>query len=660
MCDAALALPSDRRAAFVREAGGNDTRLQAEVEALLAYASRPGALDHPLGELAARVLGGSASLEAPALAVGTRFGVYEMVHLIDAGGTGQVYRARDTDLGRFVALKVLRPEVAADRDRSARLEHEARVLAALSHPNIAAIYGVVRGADRIALAMELVEGQTLAARLAQGALSVADADGVVRQMAGALETAHDHGVVHRDLTPSNVMVTAEGLVKVLDFGLAKMCASDTDDALVTGAGAPETGTVTVMGTAAYMSPEQAMGQKVDRRTDIWALGCVWYELLTGFRAFAGNSSAEIVAAVLREEPDWSRLPAAVSPRVRAVLRRCLAKPWHERLHDMSTVRFVLDESDTEPAVSASGAHGPAATTAIPNPLRTIAAVIIAALALGSVGAWRLSRAAEPRAADTVTMIRSTVVLPEGVERSTSESPALSRDGKTVIFPAVREGRAQLFRRRLADAEVTPIDGTEGGTMPFLSPDGQWLGFAVGDEIKKMRIEGGPPQLVARLAGLAGASWGDDDVIIVGRRLGSGLWRVPASGGTPERLTAMTSEDGDNDHRFPQVLPRGRGILFCVCTGPEEAARIVVLDARTGARRDLLTGSASARYVATGHLVYARNAELLAVPFDLDRLEITGAAVRVVEGVNESTDGVPEYADASVWDRRVLGRIRRIA
>ena len=334
ICEAALSRSRDRRAAFVREACGTDDRLRADVEALLVHASREGALDQPLAAVAARVLDGSASREATALAAGTRFGVYEIVHLIDAGGMGQVYRARDTDLGRFVALKVLRPEVAADHDRAARLEHEARVLAALSHPNIAAIHGVVRGADRIALAMELVEGRTLAARVARGALAVAEANAIVRQLAAAFEAAHDKGVVHRDLKPSNVMVSDAGLVKVLDFGLAKMTAAGTDDVLATAAGAPETRTGTVMGTAAYMSPEQATGQKVDRRTDIWALGCVWYELLTGGprirrRLLGGDRGggaargARLVAPARRPFPAPSRRAAAMSRQgvARAAARR---------------------------------------------------------------------------------------------------------------------------------------------------------------------------------------------------------------------------------------------------------------------------------------------------------------------------------------------------
>ncbi|MGE4224146.1 MAG: protein kinase [Vicinamibacterales bacterium] len=590
------------------------------------------------------------------LPAGTRFGSCLISDLIDAGGMGQVYRARDTELGRDVALKVLRPEVAADRDRMARFEHEARVLASLNHPNVAAIHGLARGDGQTALVMELVDGLTLAARLAGGALPVAEANAVIRQLAAACEAAHDKGIVHRDLKPANVMLLPNGHVKVLDFGLAKSASGEPPGGPTQGldvAGnvgstldAPQTETGVVMGTAAYMSPEQANGLRVDKRTDIWALGCIWYELVTGARAFAGHSTAETLAAVLREDPDWSKLPVGLSPRLRAVLMRCLAKPWHDRLADASTVRFVLDEHASDPV--ATSVDGDSVAGGVPNggsasPRWRLAVGLAAAAIVLGVAAWgRLGAPPAVPGAQAPAMVRSTIVLPAGV--TLADGPlAISPDGTLLVFRAAGDGRAQLVTRRLAEAVTTPIDGTERAHSPFFSPDGQWLGFVVGDQIRKVRVAGGQPVTVATLPGIAGASWGADDVIVAGRRLESGLWKVPAAGGSPEPLTTVLPEDGPNDHRWPQVLPDGRGVLFAVTTGPEERSRIVVLDGRTGQRKDLLTGSASARYVPTGHLVYARSGELVAVPFDLERLEITGPAVRVAEGVNEDTDGTPQYA-----------------
>ena len=587
-----------------------------------------------------------------ALAVGTRLGPYEVVGLIDAGGMGQVYRARDTELERDVALKVLRPEVATDRDRMARFEHEARVLASLNHPNVAAIHGLARGAGQTALVMEFVDGLTLAACLSGGPFPIAEANAVIRQLASACEAAHDKGIVHRDLKPANVMLLPNGHVKVLDFGLAKSASAEPADATTHGLGAPQTETGVVMGTAAYMSPEQANGLRLDKRTDIWALGCIWYELLTGARAFAGHSTAETLAAVLREDPDWSKLPAALPPRLRAVLMRCLAKPWHDRLADVSTVRFVLDELasdriaaavDGDPIVAGVSPGGSAGQLRRWRLVAGPAAAVAVAVAVVALAAWR-GRPASPAAADATSrfVVRSTIMLPPGVTLA-GDPLALSPDGTVLVFRADVANRTQLVTRRLAESATTPIDGTDRASTPFFSPDGQWLGFVVDDEIRKVRVDGGQPVAVATLAGVAGASWGDDDVIVVGRHQESGLWRVPAGGGSPELLTAVLPEDGPNDHRWPQVLPGGRGVLFAVTTGPEERSRIVVLDARTGQRKDLLTGSASARYVRTGHLVYARNAELVAVPFDLERLEITGPAVRLAAGVNEDLDGTPQYA-----------------
>ena len=632
----ARALPANLRAGYLAVACADDEGLRHEVESLLASDTHAKSfLETPVVLLADT---GAQRLE------GLRVGPYRITSRIGAGGMGEVYRARDATLGRDVAIKMLPRILASDPDRLARFDREARMLAALNHPHIGAIYGVEQSEGAPALILELVEGPTLADRLAQGPVPLTEALGIARQIADALEAAHARGIVHRDLKPANIKITPKGIVKVLDFGLAKVVTRDeAPRGLIQGpiVTTGDTRVGLIMGTPSYMSPEQARGSPVDKRTDIWAFGCVLYEMLAGRTVFAAATVSDHTTAILERDPDWTMLPEATSPDLRRVLRRCLAKDPARRLQDIGDARVEIEDllsGAPEGSADAVPSHArPSGRRAVPWAV----AGALAALALTAFGAWRWSRA--PSDPKLGPLVRSAVVLPDGMERTRLGSPALSPDGTMVVFSAVRDGRAQLFIRRLADAQVTPVDGTERGDTPFFSPDGHWLGFAVGDEIKKVRIEGGQPQVVATLPSIAGASWGDDDTIVLGQRQSSGLWRVPARGGMPERLTTVTAADGDNDHRWPQVLPRGRGVLFSVSTGPEEMARIVVLDSRTGARKDLLTGSASARYVATGHLVYARNAELQAVPFDLERLEITGPAVRVAEGVHEDTDGTPEYA-----------------
>ena len=516
-----------------------------------------------------------------------------------------------------------------------RFEREARTLAALNHPHIAQIHGVEDNDGVPAIVMELVEGTDLARRMSGASMPPDEALSIARQIVEALEAAHEKG--HHP--PRSEAVQHHGDARRagegarLRPGQGQRSGGRRVASRFAGAAHAQR---RVLGTAAYMSPEQAMGRDVDRRTDVWAFGCVLYELLTQARAFPGDSAAEAVAAVLRAEPDWTRLPASVPPPIRKLLARCLSKDRQARIADISTARYVLDDAAATP----SGAP-PTATVAPPWWRRPATYGIAGAVAAGL--AMALAFGVLPPAATSEGEVRAGFSLPAVLPPAVTRVIAITPDGTTVVYPGSQGGRNQLYRRRLAEAESSPIDGTRDGFVPFFSPDGQWLGFFDGRTLMKVPAGGGRPSAIAEFQSVAGASWGDDGFIVVGTRQETGLFRVAATGGTPEPLTVPTAEDAGNDHRWPQVLPGGRGVLFSVGTGPEEAARIVVLDGRTGTRKDLLRGTASALYVATGHLVYARSGELLALPFDLDRLEVTGPQARIAEGVGEGTDGEPQYA-----------------
>ncbi|HVH28315.1 MAG TPA: protein kinase [Vicinamibacterales bacterium] len=560
------------------------------------------------------------------LVAGARLGPYEIEAAIGAGGMGEVYRARDTKLHRDVALKVLPDAFANDPDRLARFEREAQVLASLNHPHIAAIYGVEDAGSTRALVLEFVPGDTLADRIVRGHIPINETLAIARQIALALEAAHEHGIVHRDLKPSNIKVRDDGTVKVLDFGLAK--ALDT----VTGvSGRSQSPTLTspamtqagvVLGTAAYMSPEQARGQNADKRSDVWAFGCVLYEMLTGTPPFAGDTVSDLVASVLRSDPDWSRLPSPLAPSIVTLVKRCLEKDRSRRIADASVATFILNEPlvaepDDRPAMERAQMH--------PWGWRQLAALGAAGV-VGAVGAGAIVWYARP-AVEPPRVSRLTITPPQTAPfRSTSGANlkvAISPDGMSLVYP---DDGGTLSLRRLDSLEATPLTGLGAPIDPFFSPDGQWIGFFnTNNSIQKVAVTGGLPMNLVALGGAAsrGATWSDTGLIIFATTAASGLQTVPASGGHAEVLTTPDREKGEGDHVLPQMLPRGRGVLFTIlpATGGLDRAQAAVLDLTTKTYKVILRGGSQARYLPTGHLVYAAGATLRAVPFDLDTLEV---------------------------------------
>jgi len=578
-----------------------------------------------------------------ALTAGSKLGPYEILAPLGAGGMGEVYRARDPRLGREVAVKILPEAFSQDPARLARFDREARSLAALNHPGIAGIHGIEEADSGRFLVLELVEGETLAARLSRGPLPVEEALAVCRQIAEALEVAHEKGLIHRDLKPGNVMVTPDEKVKLLDFGLAKGLEgepSDSDPESPT-LPRPPTGEGVILGTAAYMSPEQARGKPLDKRTDIWSFGCVLYEALTGRRAFGGESVSDSLAAVLDREPDWEALPATTPVPVRTLLTRCLRKEKAKRLHDIADAQIEIEEALADP-VTGSSATLPLRATALERRLRASWAVggLVIAVAMASLLAWWALRPtpAVPHTPQRLSIVPSRVA-PIRASGNTGVL-ALSPDGTQLVYVARVGGKAQLYLRPVAKLEATPIPGAVGLT-PFFSPDGQWVGFhGMNWKLMKVSLQGGQPITICD-ASFVGASWGEDDtIILVARSGGARLLRVSANGGTPEVVTTANTAEGEKGHNWPQILPGGKAVLFTIQapSSRHDECRIAVLSLETGTWRVLIEGGSLARYVPSGHVIYARYGSLLAVPFDLKRLEVTGAPTLVLEDVAMHTAG----------------------
>ena len=598
------------------------------------------------------------------LSEGTCLGPYSIVGPLGAGGMGEVYRATDSRLKRQVAVKILPSGVAADADRLARFQREAEVLASLNHPHIAGIYGFEDTDDVKALVMELVEGPTLADRIAQGPLPPDEALPIARQIAAALAAAHERGIVHRDLKPANIKVRNDGTVKVLDFGLAKLANPDasrasqlSDSATLTSpARAPAVTTLgLILGTAAYMSPEQARGRDVDKRTDIWAFGAVLYEMLTGVRAFAGDDVTETMAAVVKSTPDWAALPADTPAPVVALIQRCLEKDRTARIPDISVAQFLL--SDNASIGAPPTAARPAGSPLGPRRLRMLT-WLLPAIALGVASGWLLGR--RPAATPEISRVQMSVMPADQVTSSNISSRpvrhalAISPDGRLAVFTGIRGNVAHLYARPLDRGEATPIPGTEGGVAPFFSADGSSIGFWIGSTLRRVPLAGGQPTTIADVAegNRGSATWADDGTIYVASA--AGILRVPSAGGTPATLIASDRSKNER-HVLPQALPGAKAILFTTVNGRNwDTANVVLRSVDAGEQRVLVQGGADARYVETGHLVYVKAGTLMAAPFDLRLQQVTGSPVAVVEGVMQSVN-TPNSGDETGAGHFALSR-----
>jgi Tol biopolymer transport system component len=647
---AAYGRPAKERAAFLDEVCADDARLRQEVESLLVQrVSSDGLLEHP-------ALGVATPTGPMPFPMGRRLGPYEITGPLGSGGMGEVYRARDHELNRDVAVKVLPELFALDAGRVTRLRREARVLASLNHPNIGAIYGLQDADGMCALVLELVEGPTLADRIARGPIPLAEALPIARQVCEAVEAAHEHGVVHRDLKPANIKLRPDGVVKVLDFGLAKVLVSDgsgVDPSPAATVTASATREGLILGTAAYMSPEQARGQAVDQRADVWAFGCVLYEMLTGRPAFAGESVTDVLACIIEREVDFNLLPSTTPPPIRRVLRRSLEKDRKRRLSDIADARIEIDDALTTTSADAS-----AVTPANVYPAGwrrgvpwavAFAAVAIAAAVLAFWPPWQTGPPPAPLRLTADLGADASLATGMGLNAIVGTSVVLSPDGTLFAFVAQKIGTqtSQLYVRRLEQLQATPLTGTEEAANPFFSPDNQWIAFFAQGKLKKISTTGGAVVTLCDAANGRGGSWGEDGTIVFTPSVaGAGLflWRVPSTGGKPEPLAKPG--DAEVTQRWPQILPGGKAVLYTGNTdvGGYEDANLVVQPLPTGARKIVHRGGYHGRYLPSGHLVYIHDGILFAASFDVTRLEMTGQPVSVLEGVtsNPST-GATQFA-----------------
>jgi serine/threonine protein kinase/Tol biopolymer transport system component len=669
---AAVERPAAERNAFLAAATTGDDELRREVESLLASdtgdvsfldrlplaakavladsrTSPPTAglnQSHPVLELGHR----SGSAQEPTQSfVGQKLGSYQVLSKIGEGGMGEVYRAKDTKLRRDVAVKVLPRAFARDPERLARFEREAQILASLNHKNIAAIYGLEESNGVHFLVLELVEGETFAERIERhGPLPLEKALVLSQQVAEALEYAHKKAITHRDIKPANLKVTPDGEVKVLDFGLAKIFEGDQaglDLSKLPALGPAPTLDGQIVGTPAYMSPEQVRGQQVDKQSDIWAFGCVLYALLTGKQAFRGETIPDTISKVLDGEPDRKALPPSTPSNVHSLLRRCLQKDANRRLHDIADARIEIEEALTTPAP----AEPTAAAVAPPRPIWrhlipwTASTLVLAAAAGFAVWAFK------PPRVPVLSVSRLTIILPAGQRLAALDQPAIaiSPDGKKIVYVAIQgAGPQQLFLRPLDIQASKPIAGTEGAVAPFFSPDGQWIGFFAGGKLKKVSVNGGPVATIANTPVPGGGNWSSPGILALqGFRLG-GLQQISQEGGTLQPLTSL--ERTESTHAWPELLPGGNAVLFAglATLAGWNNAQIAAQPIGGGKRKNLVAGT-QPRYVATGHLLYMQSGTLMAAPFEPQRLALTGAGVPAIEGVAQSlVTGAAQYSISS--------------
>jgi len=594
------------------------------------------------------------------LPAGERLGSYQVIALLGAGGMGEVYRASDSKLGRVVALKVLPSGFATNDQRMARFQREAQILAALNHPNIATIHGLEDSGATHALVMELVEGPALADRIAEGPMPLEDALNIAAQIAEALEYAHERGIIHRDLKPANVKITPDGKVKVLDFGLAKaledapesvnISTSPTLTVAATRAGI-------ILGTAAYMPPEQAIGKSVDRRGDVWSFGVVLFEMLTGKQLYTGETASEVMAAVIMKEPDLDSLPSTTPAPIRQIIRRCLTRDPRQRLRDIGEARIAINEYLDNPAAGDAQNLSSSATISAsqqsPGRRALPWAIAVLAIAIAAVVAWGPWHAT----AEPVQPARLSVEIGAQASLNAAElgpSVVISSDGNKFAFIALSESdhKVYLYIRRREQLAATQISGTEGARDPFFSPDAEWVAFFAAGKLKKVTVAGGAVVTLCDAPSNRGGTWGADHTIIFEGSNREGLSRVSDAGGAPELITKLDSSSGEITHRWPQALPGGKAVLFAAHNSStnfgDGVIKVVVL--KTGECKTLFKSGMFPRYVPSGHIIFANNGSLFSIPFDLAKLQTSGSPTPFVEQVSmASATGSADFDVSNTGD-----------